>query len=286
MWGQVAVTLRLCTQLQLRLRRWLPLGRDHPEDTIFRNDVRRTDKQMGIFGELSYDISDTVTATLGARYFDYEVDLAGSANSSFCNMGASDANAYGTNINDLYDGDQSIVWSYSSCGGHETFTADNLPSQDNPNYQRIVNSIYAPDKAEDDGIIGKVTLSYTPTDDQLWYVTWSEGFRTGLLNRPGGAYQSATNYTVPFDVKSDELTNLEIGWKLDMADNTVRMNGSIFLIDITDLQTTIFDTSIVNLFFSDNAQTLRSAVLRLITWAPSADTMGGAFSLLKLSYRG
>ena len=99
----------------------------YPEDTVFRNDVLRTDEQMGVFGELSYDISDTVTATLGARYFDYEVDLAGSANSSFCNMGASDANAYGTNINDLYDGDQSIVWSYSGCGGHETFTADNLP---------------------------------------------------------------------------------------------------------------------------------------------------------------
>ena len=255
----------------------------YPADTVFRNDVLRTDEQMGVFGELSYDISDTVTATLGARYFDYEVDLAGSANSSFCNMGASDANAYGTNINDLYDGDQSIVWSYSGCGGHETFSADNLPALDNPNYQRIVNSIYAPDKAADDGIIGKLTLSYSPTDDQLWYVTWSEGFRTGLLNRPGGAYQSATNYTVPFDVKSDELTNLEIGWKVDMADNTVRMNGSVFFIDITDLQTTIFDTSIVNLFFSDNAADAEVSGFEAdITWAPSADfTMGGAFSLLQ-----
>ena len=125
-------------------------------------------------------------------------------------------------------------------------------------------------------------MSYSPTDDQLWYVTWSEGFRTGLLNRPGGAYQSATNYTVPFDVKSDELTNLEIGWKVDMADNTVRMNGSIFFIDITDLQTTIFDTSIVNLFFSDNAADAEVSGFEAdITWAPSADfTMGGAFSLL------
>ena len=272
----------------------------YPEDTVFRNDVRRTDKQMGIFGELSYDISDTVTATLGARYFDYEVDLEGSANGSFCGMGGDDRNAYGTNINDLYDGDQTVTWSYASCtvANHTVFSPDNLPTAADFEYERAesgwddariaqevvraTNSIYAPDKGEDDGIIGKVTLSYTPTDDQLWYVTWSEGFRTGVLNRPGGAYQPATDYTVPFDVKSDELTNLEIGWKLDMADNTVRMNGSIFFIDITDLQTTIFDTSIVNLFFSDNAADAEVSGFEAdITWAPSADfTMGGAFSLL------
>ena len=64
-------------------------------------------------------------------------------------------------------------------------------------------------------------------------------------NQPG--------YTVPFDVKSDELVNIELGWKLDMLGNTLRFNGSLFFLDISDLQTTIFDTSIVNLFFSDNA---------------------------------
>jgi outer membrane receptor protein involved in Fe transport len=240
---------------------------------------------MGLFGEVTFDLTDSVSITGGLRWYDYEVDLAGSANSSFYNMSGTDYNKFGTNINDLYDGDQSIRWTYAGFFPYEAspvYTPDNLPSQDDPNYQRIVNSISAPDKAEDDGVIGKVTVSWRPNDDHLWYVTWSEGFRTGLLNRPGGAYQSATGYTVPFDVKSDELVNVELGWKLDMLGNTLRFNGSVFFLDITDLQTTIFDTSIVNLFFSDNAADAEVTGLEGdITWAPSSNlTMGAAFSFL------
>ena len=257
----------------------------YPRDTIFRNDILRTDDRMGIFGEVTFDLTDSLSITGGLRWFDYEVDLAGSANSSFYNMSGTDYNKFGTNINDLYDGDKSIRWTYSGFFPYEAspvYTPDNLPSEDDPNYQRIVNSIYAPDKAEDDGVIGKVTVSWAPNDDHLWYVTWSEGFRTGLLNRPGGAYQSATGYTVPFDVKSDELINIELGWKLDMLNNTLRFNGALFFLDISDLQTTIFDTSIVNLFFSDNAADAEvTGVEGDITWAPSANlTMGAAFSFL------
>lgn len=257
----------------------------YPADTIFRNDILRTDEQMGFFGEVSYDLSDSLTITGGLRYYDYEVDLAGSANSSFYNMSGSDYNKFGTNINDLYDGDQSIRWTYSGFFPYEAspvYTPNNLPDPSDPNYQRIVNSIYAPDVAEDDGVIGKVTLAWAPSDDSMYYVTWSEGFRTGVLNRPGGAVQKDTGYTVPFDVASDELTNLEVGWKLDMMDGTLRFNGALFLVDITDLQTTIFDTSIVNLFFSDNAADADvKGVEGDITWLATDNlTIGGAFSLL------
>jgi len=257
----------------------------YPRDTIFRNDILRTDDRMGVFGEVTFDLTDRLSITGGLRWFEYEADLAGSANGSFYNMTGTDYNKFGTNINDLYDGDQSIRWTYAGFFPYEAspvYTPNNLPAADDPNYQRIVNSINAPDKAEDDGVIGKVTLSWRPNDDHLWYVTWSEGFRTGLLNRPGGAYQAANDYTVPFEVKSDELINMELGWKLDMLGNTLRFNGSIFFLDISDLQTTIFDTSIVNLFFSDNAADAEvTGIEGDITWAPTTNlTMGAAFSFL------
>jgi iron complex outermembrane receptor protein len=38
-----------------------------------------------------------------------------------------------------------------------------------------------------DGVIFKLTGTWTPTDRTLFYATYSEGFRPGLLNRPGGA---------------------------------------------------------------------------------------------------
>jgi len=258
----------------------------YPRDTVFRNDVLRTDDRMGIFGEVTFDLTERLSITGGLRWFDYEVDLAGSANSAFGNMKGYDRNKFGTNINDLYDGDQSITWTYSgSCDNYSVcpvYTPSNLPTPDTANYERILASINAPNVAEDDGVIGKVTLSWRPNDDHLWYATWSEGFRTGLLNRPGGAFQSATGYSVPFDVKSDELINMELGWKLDMLNNTLRFNGAVFFLDISDLQTTIFDTSIVNLFFSDNAADAEVMGLEGdITWAPTGNlTMGAAFSFL------
>ena len=47
----------------------------------------------------------------------------------------------------------------------------------------------------------------------MYYVTYSEGFRPGLLNRKGGASNAAGTYTVPNVVDSDTVTNYEFGWK-------------------------------------------------------------------------
>jgi iron complex outermembrane receptor protein len=60
-----------------------------PADVIFRNDVLRTDEQLGVFGEATYElVPDTFAVTVGARWYDIEVDLEGSANASFFNSGA------------------------------------------------------------------------------------------------------------------------------------------------------------------------------------------------------
>ena len=221
-----------------------------PAGVIFRNDVLRTDKQLGVFGEATYDFTDQFALTVGARYYDIEVDLEGSANSSFFNLFAnSDQQVFGTNIS----------------------------AQFSPN-----NTVGAPDKAATDGFIYKVTGEWTPTADTLFYATYSEGFRPGLLNRPGGA--GSGSYTVPYAVDTDEVKNYEIGWKTELFDNSLRFNGSAFFVDIEGLQTTIFDPSIVNLFFSDNAA---NAELRGVegnfTWAPmevDGLTIAGGFSFL------
>ncbi|HAK98951.1 MAG TPA: hypothetical protein DCP14_06340, partial [Rhodobiaceae bacterium] len=53
-----------------------------PAGTVFRNDILRTDEQMGLFGEFNYEIvPNMLDITLGARYYDIEVDMEGSANS-------------------------------------------------------------------------------------------------------------------------------------------------------------------------------------------------------------
>jgi len=264
-----------------------------PASTIFRNDIRRTDEQFGIFGEASFDIvPDLLTATFGARYYDVEVDFEGSANGSFCNSGAAqDANAFGTDISDLYDGDGQFTF-IGSCNAalRQTFDlGDSLADIQAAGLsatqaQQVFNAVRAPDTASTSGTIFKGTLTLTPTPDLLFYVTYSEGFRPGLLNRPGGAVAPGTGFVVPFEVETDEVENYEFGWKTDLLNGQFRFNGSAFFVDISNLQTQIFDPSITNLFFSSNAANAEiygiEADLTIAPYAIPGLTVTGAFSIL------
>ena len=252
-----------------------------PEGVIFRNDVKRTDEQKAVFGEVSWDINETWSVTGGLRWYDIEVDFDGSANGSFCNAGAAaDANAYGTDISDLYNGDGQYTFR-GSCdtSTHLTYTAADINDPATP--AAAVAALGAPDSAETDGVIGKFTVSWTPNDNTLLYATWSEGFRPGLLNRPGGA-SGPNGYTVPFALETDDVVNYEAGWKLDLLDGTLRFNGGVFFVDVENLQTTIFDPSIVNLFFSDNAADAEILGMEgdFIWNATDSLTLSGAFSIL------
>ena len=254
-----------------------------PAGVIFRNDVKRTDKQFGLFGEASVDIVPSLlTATFGARYYNVADDLEGSANSSFCNQSGpngTDSNSYGTDISDLYNGD-GVFTNHATCGAAVTYDLATATQATTP--ARIWAALHAPNKARAEGAIFKGTIKLTPAPNIMFYATYSEGFRPGLLNRPGGATKG--NYTVPFALDTDDVRNYEIGWKTKLFGNQLVFNGSAFYVDISKLQTTIFDPSITNLFFSDNAANAwTKGVEGEFIFAPYALdglTVSGAFSFL------
>ena len=229
---------------------WFSAG-PYCEPVIFFNDIKRTDEQKGVFGSLNIALSDTSELTLGARWYDIQVDFEGSANSSFYNgFGAPDTQQFGSNL--------SAQYAPGNANGY-------------------------PDKAKTDGVIGKVTYAWNPSDDVMYYATWSQGFRPGLLNRPVGRTSPDGTYTVPPAIDSDEITNYEFGWKTILKDGQLRFNGSVFMVDVSGLQTTIFDPSIVNLFFSDNAADAEiKGVEGDFTYYTNKEglTVAGAFSVL------
>ena len=229
---------------------WFSAG-PYCEPVIFFNDIKRTDEQKGVFGSLNIALSDTSELTLGLRWYDIQVDFEGSANSSFYNgFGAPDTQQFGSNL--------SAQYAPGNANGY-------------------------PDKAKTDGVIGKVTYSWNPSEDVMYYATWSEGFRPGLLNRPVGRTSPDGSYTVPPAIDSDEITNYEFGWKTILKDGQLRFNGSVFMVDVSGLQTTIFDPSIVNLFFSDNAADAEiKGVEGDFTYYTNKEglTVAGAFSVL------
>ena len=228
---------------------WFSAG-PYSEPVIFFNDIKRTDKQMGVFGEVSYALSDTSELSVGARWYDIEVDFEGSANSSFYNgFGNPDTQQFGSNL--------SAQYAPGNANGY-------------------------PDTAQTDGVIGKVTYSWNKSEDTMLYVTMSEGFRPGLLNRPVGSSSPDGTYTVKPSIESDEITNYEFGWKAVLQDGALRFNGSVFMVDVSGLQSTIFDPSIVNLFFSDNAADaeIRGVEGDILYYTDSGLILSGAFSIL------
>jgi len=169
------------------------------EDTIWLTQQERVDEDRAIFGELSFDLTDQLTATGGIRYYEFDNTLEGFF-------------GYGD-------------WGFSSNGEAECNNPEDFPDIPPGTYRG------APCKridkgTKDDDYLGKVNLTYKFTGDHLAYATWSEGYRPGGINRRG---------TLP-PYAADFLTNYELGWKTTWADGRVRFNGAVFYEEWDDFQ--------------------------------------------------
>jgi outer membrane receptor protein involved in Fe transport len=202
-----------------------------PPGITFVNDAIRTEEQFAVFGEITYDLTDAWSVTVGARYYDIESKLVGSSN--FATPGDVDE-----------DGGISF----------DVIFADDLPLK------------------EDDTIL-KGSVSYRLNEESLFYFTYAEGFRPGGFNRIDSA-------GVPRTYVSDEVTNLELGWKTMLLDGAMRFNGSIYRIDWDGVQVGITDFNISVITFTTNAAD--AEILGFegdLSWAPNDNlTLGAAWS--------
>jgi iron complex outermembrane receptor protein len=79
------------------------------------------------------------------------------------------------------------------------------------------------------------SLQYNPGGDIMWYGTVSTGYKSGGFAGSQGVAAAAGN-----PVQPEDNINYEFGMKGDFADNTFRLNASIFFMDYTDLQVVRF----------------------------------------------
>ncbi|WP_444930656.1 TonB-dependent receptor [Microbulbifer sp. SSSA002] len=203
-----------------------------PAGVAFFNDITRREEQLAFFGELTYDISEQLSATVGLRHYDIDVKLLGSANSSFGNAAGVDVDKYGDNLDSKWEE-----------------AGIDVPMNES-------------------GVIGKFTLSYIPTDDMLLYATYSEGFRPPAYNRGGGNGNEVT--TVPYTITTDTVDNYEAGWKTTLLDHSLQFNGSIYYVEWSDIQTAVFDPDVYFLFYLDNALDAEIRGIEAdVTWLPT-----------------
>lgn len=215
-----------------------------PPGVTFFNDVTRTEEQIAFFTEISYDLTDDLTATLGLRWYDIESDFAGSSNFA--------DGIFQGSVNTDRGRD------YDVSGGH---TDEPLKSDD---------------------FIPKLNLSYQGIEDVLLYATYSEGFRPGGFNRGGGIPSNNSAFPDVFVTYStDDVVNWEFGWKSLLLDNSVKFNGNLYFIEWTDMQVSRFDPVNVSILtFIENAADSEITGLELdLAWAATDNlTVLGAVS--------
>jgi outer membrane receptor protein involved in Fe transport len=139
---------------------------------------------------------------------------------------------------------------------------------------RNFDAIFADDlPLKEDDIIVKGSVTYHLNDDSLFFVTYAEGFRPGGFNR-------VDDPAVPTTYVSDEVTNLEFGWKTTLLDGAMRFNGSVYQIEWDGLQVGITDFNISVITFTTNAAD--AEILGFegdLSWAPTDNlTLAAAWS--------
>jgi len=80
-----------------------------------------------------------------------------------------------------------------------------------------------------------VSLQYHPEGNVMYYGTVSTGYKAGGFAGSQGVASAATNPVAP-----EDNVNYEVGLKGDFADNTFRLNASVFFMDYQDLQVVRF----------------------------------------------
>ena len=179
----------------------------------FFNDFTRTKEELSFFGEAYFDITDSLTATVGARRYDIEIGLNGSSNFANRDWGSGDLN-WGRNVDEVLEGAS---------------------------------------PADLSDTILKFNLQWDINDDVMVYGTWSEGYRPGGFNRNGGSSKvPGVPPFVPDFYQSDEVTNMEFGWKMSLLNQALRFNGSIYRVEWEAMQIGVLDFDISNLTFIDN----------------------------------
>ena len=90
--------------------------------------------------------------------------------------------------------------------------------------------------------VPKVSIDYNVNDDMMAYALYSEGYRTGGVNRANKrAIWDRTLWGQVWD--PDKLANFEMGWRSRFADDTVQLNATFYYMAWDDFQHEVVDPS-------------------------------------------
>jgi outer membrane receptor protein involved in Fe transport len=247
-------------------------GGPFASEVSFVNDVTHTIDQIAVFGQLEFDITDTVTASFGARW--YQIDDI--------YKGATTGDDVSGRLRAFGDGSDEALT--------EFFGAEEAAAIQ----EAIASGQLDTSLLDDDGTLTvddtiiKASIDWKISDEVMVFASYSEGFRPPVTNRVGGGAATSQEgafdgFRIPVYSTTDSLDNFEIGFKSTLFDQSLRFNATAYYSEISDLQTSRYDpTNISFLVFTDN---VGEAEIRGIdgdfTWAATDNLIiSGAFSYI------
>ncbi len=191
------------------------------------SDAELETNSYSLFGQLEYDISDTVTLIGGARIIQEEKD---------------------------YEFSQSLYATTDSRQIHQGNFADGTRILIGPLF---VNGSPAAFKDDSSDTLWAMTaqLDWRPNDDLLVYAGVRRGVKAGSFNAQlaGGLPIPDVANAIPYD--EEVLWAYETGFKTTLFDGTTRFNGTLFYYDYQDYQSFLF-TGVSGVVINADAETI------------------------------
>ena len=214
-----------------------------PSNNWWSGVYDNTLKQVAIFGEATFDITDNFSITAGGRWFDVDRDRR---------------LQQATLVGGLSD--YRTITRETQCDGpigeFGFKTADHC-------YQDSLSS------ASESGFVPKITATYDFDDDRMVYATYSEGFRRGGSN---AAKPRSIFGRTPFNsYDSDLVKNIEFGAKTTLADGRVQFNVTAYRMTWEDMQIETEDPTpfLFNLGIINFPEAEITGVEAFLNWIPA-----------------
>ena len=213
---------------------------------------------LAAFGQLTWNISDSVRASVGGRYS--EEDKTASNGETRFDYRTTTELATGTPAQQFKDFLLTNVFRF----GPGTWS-----------YQRSI---------KEDSFDPSVNVQWDVNDDTMAYASWTKATKAGGFDASEGV-----NNPDAFIYDPEEATGIELGVKMELLDGRARLNAAIFHTEFEDLQVSSFDPTANGgngAFVTSNAGKATSQGIEIDGLFAVSDklTVGGSVAFLKAEY--
>ena len=181
-------------------------------------------KSLGLFAQATYDIDQLRRLTLGARYTrDTKSDRDGRAincrvTSQLGPYVESDSIGPGAPRADQIYADPATQQAINRGSYHDNGTNQGIG--DEPCWIRQVNDL----SVTWENVSGLINYEYSPSERLMYFASLSTGFKSGHIQDAGNA------------VEPETVTNIELGFKSQYLDDSLRFNAALFRANYKNLQ--------------------------------------------------